>query len=267
MVVSMYDGRKEFAFDITERAGDKLLNNFRETGVDKRGTSKEVKSVFDDIADDIILDGLEEKFPNDSYLTEESGYVEGSNDYLWIIDPLDGTGNFENANPFFSVSVSLWKDGKPVLGVIEAPALKERFYADKDGAYRRDLRTNEEYELSVSDVTDLGSSYFVFCEGNEKSDKRLTTNFREIYCKSKDFRKIGSAALELSWVASGRAEGYITYKMPIWDIGAGIYILKQAGGELMDFNMKQLTWKDFERDSKFDLLATNGAVSLDFSLV
>ena len=256
-----------FAIEISEKAGKKLHNSFKNNKANKRGTSKEVKSVLDNIVDDLIKRGIEENFPTHSYLTEESGLIDKGGDFLWIIDPLDGTGNYENHNPFYSVSVSLWKKGVPVLGIVEAPSLKERFVgASSAGSSLIDLESGERRELAVSSVDNLKESYFIFCEGSEKSSERIINNFKEVYSKTKDFRKIGSAALELAWIASGRAEGYITYEIPIWDIAAGLIILNEAGGDLFNFNLEKKGVSEFSFDSKFSLLATNGNIPRQISL-
>ena len=263
----MNDKHINFGIKIAEEAGQKLKKSFKKSRPQKRGTSKEVGSVFDDIVDKIIKEGIEKEFPNHSYLTEESGLIDKGSRFLWIIDPLDGTGNYENHNPFYSVSISLWKDGKPVLGVVEAPSLKERFIGLKgEGAWKINLETGSEEGLELSKIRTLKDSYFVFCEGSEKDKKRITANFEEIYKKTKDFRKIGSAALELAWIASGRAEGYITYRIPIWDIAAGLIILGEAGGNFYDFSGKKRDLNSFNCNEKTNLLATNGKIPIDFNL-
>lgn len=257
----------QFAVEISEKAGNRLKKSFKAKNPTKRGTSKEVKSVYDNIVDDLIKKGIQKKYPDHSYLTEEAGLVDKSGDYLWIIDPLDGTGNFENHNPFYSVSVSLWKSGKPVLGVVEAPSLDERFIGVKEkGAWLKDLEKEKKKSLEVSNCKKLKNSYFIYCEGGERSRKRIISNFEEVYSKTKDFRKIGSAALELSWIASGRAEGYVTYQIPIWDIAAGLIILSESGGSLFSFNQDGIDLNDMDLTDERDLVATNGKVALDLNL-
>ncbi len=259
--------RLEFAIKISKKAGSSLVESFKRSESLKRGTSKEVKSTFDLVADEIIIKGIEDNFPDDSYLTEESGMIDKSSSFLWIIDPLDGTGNYENHNPFYSVSVSLWENGKPIFGIVEAPSLGERFVGiTGKEAYREDLKTGERQELKLSGIKDLNRSYFVFCEGAEKSRDRIIDNFSKIYSKTKDFRKIGSAALELSWIASGRAEGYVTYQIPIWDIAAGLCIVWQAGGSVFDFDGREITIEHFNEKNNYDILVTNGRVNIDFDL-
>ncbi len=257
----------KFSQKVAKKAGLKLKESFRSENADKRGTSKEVKSIFDHLMDDLIKKGIEKEFPEHSYLTEESGLVDKGGDFLWIIDPLDGTGNFENHNPFYSVSISLWRNGTPLLGVIEAPSLGERFFGIvNEGSYRQDIETGQRKRLNVSNEDNLNNSYFIFCEGTEKSNERIIANFEEVYSKTKDFRKIGSAAIELAWIASARAEGYLTYNIPIWDIAAGIVILNEAGGSLYDSSKELIEIDELSVDDKIDLLATNGEIELNFNL-
>ncbi len=112
----------------------------------------------------------------------------------------------------------------------------------------------------------MKSSYFVFCEGTENSSERISDNFKEVYSKTKDFRKIGSAALEICWIATGRAEGYVIYGIPIWDIASGILILSEAGGSLHDFHKKIMGWNDFRIDKDHNLIASNGNIPLSFRI-
>ncbi|HET7289529.1 MAG TPA: inositol monophosphatase family protein, partial [Thermodesulfobacteriota bacterium] len=119
------------AVKIAGKAGKMLLGSFRKERPVERGTVKEVKLVYDLVADSIIRKEIESRFPGHSYVTEETGFVDKESDYLWIIDPLDGTSNFADQNPMFAVSISLWHGGEPLLGVIEAPMMMERFAAVK----------------------------------------------------------------------------------------------------------------------------------------
>ncbi|MFI5322463.1 MAG: inositol monophosphatase family protein, partial [Thermodesulfobacteriota bacterium] len=115
------------AVRIAVKAGKRLLKSFRKEDPGERGTVKEVKLAYDTVADKIIRQLIERRFPEHSYVTEETGYVDKGSPWLWIIDPLDGTSNFADQNPMFAVSISLWHKGEPVLGVIEAPMMMERF--------------------------------------------------------------------------------------------------------------------------------------------
>ena len=260
-------GEKNFekiGIDIAEKAGKALLKEFRRDDSSIRGTSKGIKTLFDLLADKIIKREIEKNFPEHSYLTEETGLIDKKSDYLWIIDPLDGTSNFVNHNPFFSVSISLWYKGKPIFGVIEAPALEERYVAILGkGAWVYDLMRNKKRKALVSDVKDLKNSYWVFCEGGEKRRKRIANIFYSAYPKVKEYRKIGSAAIELAWVGTGRADGYVTTKISIWDLAAGMLFVAEAGGKNLHFNGSLYEWKEFLSKEGFDFIATNGKIKLN----
>ena len=201
---------------IAERAGKRLSHYFRKEAPIARGTVKEVKTVYDEIADKIIKDAIEQNFPNHSYLTEETGLVEKEKEYLWLIDPLDGTSNFANHNPMFAVSIALWYKGEPILGVIEAPMLHERFVAVvHKGAYHYDLLRRRKSQAHISWIDQLDRAYVVYCEGGEKDKKRLVHLLSNLYLRVKDTRKLGSAALELAWVGMGRSDGYVTTQISL----------------------------------------------------
>jgi myo-inositol-1(or 4)-monophosphatase len=252
-----------FALKIGENASRELYKKFKKEAPLARGTSKEVKSIYDKVSDRIIISSLEKNFPSHSYLTEETGFVDKKSDYLWIIDPLDGTGNFTNHNPFFAVSIALWKKGKPLLGVIEAPALGERFVAlYKKGAFYYDLIRKRKFKTKVSKVKETQLSYLVYCEGGEKNKLKVLKIINKYFPKVKEMRKLGSAALELVWVGTGRAEGYLTPKISFWDIAAGILFVKEAGGKLYHFDGKPYQWQDFKNiNQTFNLFATNGKIN------
>lgn len=253
----------KFALEISKKSGEMLYKSFRKKDPLLRGTSKEVKSVYDLISDRIIKKAIEKNFPTHSYVTEETGLVEKDKDYLWIVDPIDGTSNFENHNPFFSISIALWIKGKPALGVIEAPMLQERFYAEAGkGAIHEDVLRKRKIKAIVSEVKKVDQSFFVFCEGGEEDKGRITDMFCQTYPTMKDFRKLGSAALELAWVGVGRADGYKTTQISLWDVAAGLIFVKEAGGQILQFDGKPYRLDRFEPLKKYDIIATNGKVKL-----
>lgn len=258
---------EKFAVETAEKAGKLLNDNFKKNGALLRATSKGAKSVYDKLVDDVIIKAIEKNFPSHSYVTEENGSVDKGGDYLWIIDPVDGTSNFENHNPFFSVSIALMHKNKPVIGVIEAPALRERYIAvSGKGAYIEDLGKKTRKKAKVSDIKKIASSYWVFCEGGAKRPERTVGLFNAIRPKAKELRKLGSAALELAWVGTGRAEGYITTDISLWDIAAGMLFVKEAGGKILQFSGKEYQWKDFNYKNSYDLAATNGKIILKLDI-
>ncbi|PIR93181.1 hypothetical protein COT99_02200 [Candidatus Falkowbacteria bacterium CG10_big_fil_rev_8_21_14_0_10_43_10] len=253
------DRHLKFAVLAAEKTGKKLMQYFGKTDVSSRGGG--VKTEFDFIADDIIKKGIEKNFPDYSYLTEETGLVKKNEDYLWVIDPLDGTGNFVNNNPFFSISIALWVKGKPVVGVIEAPFLQEKYIATKGGGSWV-LKKGQTVQARVSAAKKLNEAYIIYCEGGEANKKRITGIFSKLYPRAKEVRKIGSAALECAWVGLGRADAYFTTKTNLWDIGAGVLFAKEAGGKILHYDGSPYQWPEFAPEKKYDLTVTNGKVKM-----
>src|SRR3990167_3788632 len=239
----------KFAISTAQTAGRKMAYYFRKKESVVPGAPSGIKTFYDDVADDIIKELIEKHFPTHSYLTEETVLVDKQSDYLWIIDPLDGTSNFVNHNPFFSISIALWHKSSPLLGVIEVPILRETFVATAGkGAFHYDGKRKK--RTRVSTISSLSKSYLIFCEGGEKNKSRIVKIFRNLYPRTRELRKLGSAAIELAWVGLGRSEGYITTQTHLWDIAAGILFVKEAWGQILHFDGTPYKWSEFLKRSE-----------------
>lgn len=256
------DKYTKFALQIAKKAATRLMKDFKKFDPSTRGTPKEIKTRYDEIIDKMLIREISREFPDHSLLTEESGWIPRSADFLWIIDPLDGTGNFMNGNPFFAISIALWIKGKPHCGVIEAPAINETFVAQTgDGAYF--YRTGLKSKAALSKTQDIKKAYLTFCEGGSKEKHRVLNYVNQFYDKAKDMRKLGSAALECAWVGIGRADAYITPSISLWDIAAGMIFVKEAGGRNLDFNLKSYTPKQLiENWESIHLVSANKVLKL-----
>jgi myo-inositol-1(or 4)-monophosphatase len=223
------------SINFAKKAGLLLLKDFKKVKeYSKRGHSKEIKTIYDKASEDLIKKLILAKYPEHSILSEETGHIEKDSRYLWIVDPLDGTGNFVNGNPLFSVSVAFMEDKKLKCGAIYFPITNELFFAEKGkGAFLNGKR------IRVSNIDKLEKSYFVTCEGEERSKKRKAKLYSRIVAKAVDIRKLGSGSLECAWVASGRAEAYLTFKVPPWDVAAGVLLVEEAGGKVSDFKGRE----------------------------
>ncbi len=238
---------KEKIKKFAKEAGRFLLKEYKKARSYGRFQSKEAKSLYDKASELLIKKLIWQEFPEHSVLAEETGYEERDPSYVWIVDPLDGTANFINTNPFFAVSIALQIDNKLRYAAIYAPVLEEFYYAEYGkGAYMNNAK------LQVSKVGELSRAYIVHCEGSETNRKRLAKLHYEIVSKVLDFRKLGSAALECAFVASARADAYVTTKISPWDVAAGILLVEEAKGKISDF--KGNSWKI----EKTDLLVSNG---------
>ena len=237
--------------NLAKVAGDFLLDHFGKDLqlVELRSSVKEAITTYDKMADELIVQGIKKAYPDHSLLTEESGLLKGDPDWLWIVDSLDGTSNFANLNPLFSVCIALMHNRELVLGAIYAPAINEFYLAEKGkGAYFNQRR------IHVSDISLLGQSYLFYCEGGEKNRLRTGGILSRVYPEVMDLRKLGSAGLETAWVAARKGEAYFTTSIEPWDVAPGVLLVQEAGGKVTDFEGNQ--WK-LERG---DLLFSNGRV-------
>lgn len=237
--------------DLARKAGDVLMKHFRQdySLFSLRSTAKEASVRYDKDVDRLIIAEIKRHYPHHSLLTEESGFLQSDPDWLWIVDSLDGTGNFANFNPFFSVCIALLHRNELLLGTIYAPAIDEFYFAEKGkGAYLNGGR------IRVSDITDLSQSYIFYCEGGEKDRAKTGKIISRVYPHVMDMRKLGSAGLEIAWVAAGRGEAYFTTKIEPWDVAPGVLLIQEAGGGVSDFH------GDFWKLQTSDLLFSNGKV-------
>lgn len=231
------------------KAGNILIEKFKEDEslLLKRGTAKQIVTSYDKIIDELIFTVLKEKHPTYGFLTEERR-VKGSEEFTWVVDALDGTRNYASGNPFFSICIALLKKKEPIIGVVHAPFLKETYTCKKgEGSYLNGKK------IRVSKIRKLRESYVLGCEGGG-SNKRFAKINNQLISRVKDFRKLGSAGIECGWVASGRAEAYISPSIYPWDVAAGVLLVKEAGGTVTNF--KGGDW----RLKKDDLVFSNNKV-------
>ena len=169
----------------------------------------------------ILIEELSKAKKNFSFLTEESGkIINNDKNKIWIIDPIDGTTNFLHGIPHFAISIALKIDGELISGLIIDPIKNEIFFAEKnDGAYFNNHR------IRVSKKNNLDDCLF-------SSD---SNGLKNIFPKL-NMRNTGCAALDLAYVGAGRLDGYFHNNIKLWDIAAGILIVKEAGGSINDIS-------------------------------
>jgi len=208
------------------------LGNLKE--IFEKGRSGDLVTAADKASEAVILEILHRHFPDHAILAEESGKLGNTeSEYLWAIDPLDGTTNYAHQYPFFAASIGLLIAGVPQVGVIFDPFHNELFRAAKGlGATcnRRSIQVSQTAQLSKSLLV-TGFAY----------DRRETTdnNYAE-FCHlthlTQGVRRSGSAALDLAHVACGRLDGYWERGIAPWDIAAGIVLLEEAGGKVTAYD-------------------------------
>jgi len=240
-----------------QKAGKFLLKEFKQSHLSwslKR--RHEIVTGADAGSEKIILSLFKKYTPHFAVLSEEAGFNKIKSDYLWVVDPLDGTTNFKVHNPLFAVSIALYYKGQPQLGVIYAPYLNELFIAEKGkGAFMNG------HKLKVSTTKDLNKSFLTYCHGQEDSHMRRAMNiYRYFKMRSIDMRRLGSAVIELAWVAAGRTDSIMIPGCRPWDGGAGVLLVTEAGGKVTDFKNKPWQFVNHKTGKvclNMDLLATN----------
>ena len=223
---------KDLIESLARKAGDTLMKYFRQDWslLKERSTAKEAVTKYDKEVDRLIVEEIGRHYPHHSLLTEEGGCIQNDADWLWIVDSLDGTGDFADFNPFFSVCIALVHQSELLLGAIYAPAIDEFYFAEKGkGAYLNGVK------IQVSDVFEVSQSYIFYCEGGDKDRARTGELLQKVYPWVTDIRKLGSAGLETAWVAAGKGEAYFTTKIEPWDVAPGVLLVQEAGGKVTDF--------------------------------
>lgn len=215
------------------RAGDLILRHvgrIESLSVFEK-SKQDYASEVDAQAEAEIIRELKRAFPDHAFLAEESGQT-GKSRYTWVIDPLDGTSNFLHGIPHFCVSIALLDNQEPVLGVIYDPLRNEIFSAVKgSGAVLNDKR------IRVGQRNDLGGALLItgFAPRQRSKIGAQLEAVRELMRDAEDIRRTGSAALDLAYVAAGRADAYFEAGVMPWDIAAGVLLVREAGGRVCDF--------------------------------
>ncbi len=221
-----------------------------EDAITEKGRPGDLVTAADKASEAVILEILHRHFPQHSILAEESGKLGNQdNEYLWAIDPLDGTTNYAHQYPAFAVSIGLLINGVPQVGVIYDPFHHELFRAGTGLGATRDRRP-----IKVSETAQLSKSLLVtgFAYDRRETSDNNYAEFCHLTHLTQGVRRSGSASLDLAYVACGRVDGYWERGLSPWDIAAGIILLQEAGGKVTAYDSTPL---------KIDsgrLLATNG---------
>lgn len=205
---------------------------FSKDSIEYKGLNNLV-SYVDQEAERKLVAGCRQILPGAAFLTEEGTVEPTENEYTWVIDPLDGTTNFVHKVPMFSISVGLVRNGNPILGVVAHVPDNQLFYAwSGGGAWCNGQRIGVSKTASLAEsLLATGFPYFEF----DQMEAYLQI-IKNLMRKSHGLRRIGSAAIDLAYVANGVFEGFFEYNLSPWDVAGGICIVREAGGIVTDFN-------------------------------
>ncbi|PKM91568.1 inositol monophosphatase [Candidatus Falkowbacteria bacterium HGW-Falkowbacteria-1] len=242
---------KKTALKAAELSAKKLINiynNFERSSI-KMKSSHEIITSADLLSEKIIISEIKKNFPKHHILSEETGDNNKKSDYLWIIDPIDGTTNFSMKNPLWAISIALAYKNEIILGVVFAPILKEVYVAQKN---KGSFLNNKKIKVSKIKGEKVLNT---FCHGSKTENiKKAIKYYNKQKLNNFDCRQLGSASIELAYVACGRIESITIPGAHSWDVAAGALIVKEANGKVSDFKNK-----NWDLSSK-DIIASNGLV-------
>lgn len=224
--------------------------NFDASSIEFKGLN-DLVSYVDKTAEKQLVRNLTKLIPGAGFTTEEETINSRGEVYNWIIDPLDGTTNFIHGIPTYSISIALYEYDKPVIGVVYEINRGEMFSTYKGGAAylnNKEIRVSGRPALSEC-LLATGFPYYQF----DKQPEYMQL-FTEMMQRCHGLRRIGSAAVDLAYVACGRFDAYFEYNLNAWDVGAGAYLVQQAGGQVYNFSGGE------EFIEKREILAANGII-------
>ncbi|MES2457939.1 MAG: inositol monophosphatase family protein [Bacteroidota bacterium] len=224
--------------------------NFDADAIEFKGLN-DLVSYVDKQAEKQLVRNLKKLIPEAGFTTEEETINSKGEHYNWIIDPLDGTTNFIHGIPTYAISIALYEDGQPIIGVVYEINRGEMFYTFKGGpAYLngKEIRVSKR-EALANCLLATGFPYYQF----EKQAEYMQL-LSEMMQKCHGLRRIGSAAVDLAYVACGRFDAFFEYNLNAWDVAAGAYLVQQAGGNILNFTGGE------EFIETREILATNGKI-------
>lgn len=208
----------------------------------------------DHASEKAIMEVIKASYPDHYILSEEAGELKMDSEYKWIIDPIDGTVNFANGIPLCCISIGLEKEGKMLMGAVYNPFVNEFFFAQKNyGATLNDKKIHVSTKSNLMEsclVTGFPYTYLDMPNGPLEV-------FSKLIRKGIPVRRLGSAAIDLCWVAAGRFDGFYEHKLQAWDSAAGFLIVEEAGGKITDFK------GDYYSPYQPHICATNGLIHDD----
>lgn len=243
---------KEVLIEATKAGANQLQQFFnKKFSISHKEGINNLVTEADFASDKAIKKVIKDAFPDHGIVSEESDEKISESDYRWIIDPIDGTVNFANGIPICCVSIGLEYQGKMLMGAVYNPNMNEFFFAEKGkGATLNDNR------ISVSDKTRVITSCLVtgFPYNYLDQENGPLEVFQKLIKKGIPVRRLGSAAIDLCWVAAGRFDGFYEHELHAWDSAAGFLIVEEAGGKVT--NLAGEPYSPFQPG----IIATNGKI-------
>lgn len=226
----------DVAIKAAKAAGEALREGFGGERTLRYKGEVDIVTEMDERAERIISEVLKGAFPNYGILAEEGGMLAGKGDSRWIVDPLDGTTNYAHGLPIFAVSIALQRAGEVACGVVYDPMRQELYAAERGGG-----ATLNGQPIQVSDTDELIRALIVTGFPYDRDEVPAAVElFGRFTVMTRSIRRLGSAALDLCYVAAGRLDAYYERGIWPWDVAAGSLILEEAGGRITDYRGERL---------------------------
>jgi myo-inositol-1(or 4)-monophosphatase len=242
----------EDIIQISKEAGEIIRNGFKQNvSVEFKTNESNLVTEIDKKSETLIIDFIKKKYPTHNIISEESGTHKSSSEYVWVIDPLDGTTNFAHGLPIFSISIGLQKNNKTIAGVVY-DVMRNKLYTAEVGAGS----FCDDSKLKVSDELNLERSLLVtgFPYNISENPNNAVEKFGAFIKKARAVRRLGSAAIDFCYVAEGVFEGFWEVSLNPWDICAGKLIVEEAGGIVTNFEGSAIDINSIQ------ILASNGKI-------
>jgi myo-inositol-1(or 4)-monophosphatase len=219
--------------EIAKKAGRFLKDNEgRISEIEEKGSFTNLVTNVDKGSEALIKSFIIENFPDHGILAEESGASSPASEYRWIIDPLDGTTNYTHAYPVYCVSIGVEHKGEIIAGVVYDPNFDELFSAEKgSGAFMN----GEKLKVTSTDTLERSLLATGFPYDIKRNPFNCVQHFNEFLMTAQAIRRLGSAALDICYVAAGRMDGFWEVNLHPWDTAAAVLITTEAGGKVTDF--------------------------------
>ena len=236
----MYNEFLEFAVQMAKGAGEIELSYFRgdDLSIQTKSNVYDVVTRADKQSEEYIVRAITECYPDHAVLGEEGGSRgRAGSDYRWVVDPLDGTTNYSQGLPLFTVSIALQYKGETIVGVVYAPYLNEWFTATRGGGAQMSYNHRAPERIRVAQKQTLATSVLAtgFPTDKDVDPDNNSDNVARIVPHVRDLRRLGSAAYDISCVAAGLLDGYWELGLHEWDVCAADLILQEAGGTIRNF--------------------------------
>ena len=242
----------EFVMDLARAAGQVIRENYETVHeVGRKRTVIELVTEVDHAAEQLIVAAIRERYPDHAILAEEGRSLEQVSDYLWVVDPLDGTVNYAHGFPIFAVSIAVRRRGETVIGVVYDPLRDELFAAERGaGTFLNGQRRHVSGTQRLQDA--LLATGFPYDRATRPDNN--VAEFTRLITRVQGIRRAGAASLDMAYLAVGRLDGYWEQHLSPWDWAAGALLVEEAGGVVTDFESQPWTLE------KVQIVASNGKI-------